>query len=154
MRAHRRARPGLGQKYLPRCGRSSWSSPTTATLFLDHDGEPLRPAWLTRRWCAATSTQPGIGKHGACHLFRHTMATLMLEGGADIRFIQEMLGHADLQTTQIYTRVSIQKLKAIHAATHPAAKLERPVSEPAPTAEDETPKELLSALAAEAAGEE
>ena len=65
-----------------------------------------------------------IGKRGACHLFRHTMATLMLEGGADIRFIQAMLGHADLKTTQIYTHVAIRQLQEIHRATHPA-KLER-----------------------------
>ena len=44
----------------------------------------------------------------------------MLENGADIRFIQSMLGHADLSTTQVYTRVSIAKLRAVHAATHPA----------------------------------
>jgi integrase/recombinase XerD len=62
---------------------------------------------------------------GACHLFRHTMATQMLEGGADIRYIQEMLGHAQLNTTEIYTRVSIHKLQEVHTATHPAAKLER-----------------------------
>jgi integrase/recombinase XerD len=49
----------------------------------------------------------------------------MLEGGADVRYIQEMLGHADLSTTQAYTKVSIQKLKEIHSATHPAANLER-----------------------------
>jgi integrase/recombinase XerD len=52
-------------------------------------------------------------------LFRHTMATLMLENGADIRYIQAMLGHAELSTTQIYTQVSIRKLKEIHTATHP-----------------------------------
>jgi len=61
---------------------------------------------------------------GACHLLRHAMATHMLEGGADIRFIQAMLGHAQLATTEIYTQVSIHKLKAIHSATYPA-KLER-----------------------------
>ncbi len=61
-----------------------------------------------------------LGKKGACHLFRHTMATLMLENGADVRYIQEMLGHAELSTTQIYTQVSIRKLKEIHTATHPA----------------------------------
>ena len=48
------------------------------------------------------------------------MATHMLENGADIRFIQAMLGHSDLSTTEIYTRVSIEKLREIHAATHPA----------------------------------
>lgn len=71
-----------------------------------------------------------IGKHGACHLFRHTMATLMLEGGADIRFIQAMLGHADLKTTQIYTHVAIRQLQEIHRATHPA-KLRGPRLAPA-----------------------
>ncbi|MFN4324207.1 MAG: tyrosine-type recombinase/integrase [Aeromonas media] len=68
---------------------------------------------------------PGIGKPGSCHLLRHTAATLMLEGGADIRFIQAMLGHESLETTQIYTRVSALKLAEIHAATHPGAKLMR-----------------------------
>ncbi|MGZ5035047.1 MAG: tyrosine-type recombinase/integrase [Usitatibacter sp.] len=62
----------------------------------------------------------GFPARGACHLFRHACATHMLENGADIRFIQAMLGHADLSTTQIYTQVSIAKLREIHAATHPA----------------------------------
>ena len=53
------------------------------------------------------------------------MATLMLEGGADIRFIQQMLGRAELSTTEIYTHVSIRMLKQVHRATHPAALLDR-----------------------------
>lgn len=57
---------------------------------------------------------------GSCHLFRHACATHMLENGADIRYIQQMLGHEDLNTTEIYTQVSIDKLKDIHTATHPA----------------------------------
>ena len=63
---------------------------------------------------------------GGCHLFRHTVATLMLENGADIRVIQEMLGHAKLTTTELYTRVSINLLKQVYAATHPGAHLKRP----------------------------
>ena len=50
------------------------------------------------------------------------MATLMLEGGADIRYIQAMLGHAELSTTQIYTRVSVEQLRVIHDATHPGSR--------------------------------
>jgi integrase/recombinase XerD len=71
-----------------------------------------------------------IGKRGSCHLFRHSVATLMLEGGADIRYVQEMLGHASIETTQFYTKVSIRQLKAIHTATHPSAKLERTKPDP------------------------
>ncbi|MCB9895836.1 MAG: site-specific tyrosine recombinase XerC [Planctomycetes bacterium] len=62
----------------------------------------------------------GIKGRGACHMFRHSMATSMLENGAGIRFIQEMLGHADLKTTQIYTHVSPVRLQEVHTATHPA----------------------------------
>lgn len=88
------------------------------TLFLNSLGNPLKPFHLTvlaRNYVIKS----GIGKEGACHLFRHTMATLMLENGADTRYIQAMLGHASLETTQIYTKVSIRALKAIHTATHP-----------------------------------
>ena len=89
------------------------------TLFLNNLGEPFSPNRMTqlvREYVLAAD----IGKRGSCHLFRHTMATLMLENGADIRYIQAMLGHVKLETTQIYTQVSIRKLKEIHTATHPA----------------------------------
>lgn len=62
----------------------------------------------------------GFPGRGACHLFRHACATHMLDNGADIRFIQAMLGHSQLSTTQIYTQVSIGKLRRVHARTHPA----------------------------------
>jgi integrase/recombinase XerD len=94
--------------------------PDDGTLFLTMDGHGFsvdRLTQLARSYVVAS----GVAKQGACHLFRHTMATLMLEGGADIRFIQQMLGHADISTTQIYTHVSIRQLQAIHAATHPGA---------------------------------
>ena len=66
----------------------------------------------------------GVNKEGACHIFRHTMATLMLDNGADIRHIQAILGHARLETTQIYTRTSLRKLLEVHSKTHPAEKPE------------------------------
>ena len=81
------------------------------------------------------------------------MATHMLEGGADIRVIQEILGHAEMSTTAIYTRVSIKHLKAVHDQTHPAAKLLRRVrvaAEPAVDAPPPTADELLAALEGEA----
>lgn len=62
----------------------------------------------------------GIAPWGSCHLFRHAMATQMLENGADIRWIQAMLGHASIESTQLYTQVSIKALSAVHASTHPA----------------------------------
>ena len=88
-----------------------------------------------------------LRKTGSCHLFRHTMATLMLENGADIRFIQALLGHVKLDTTQIYTQASIRKLKEIHTATHPAKAVRSPRAED----EHEAPSEdeLLASLAAE-----
>lgn len=88
-------------------------------VFLTDYGEP----WVKNRLSEMVKKylyHAGIEKQGACHLFRHAMATHMLDNGADIRFIQAMLGHADLSTTQIYTQVSIEKLREIHTATHPA----------------------------------
>ena len=90
------------------------------TLFLTGRGQPFttkRLGNLIRPYIDAA----GVTKPGACHLFRHTAATLMLEGGADLRYVQELLGHADISTTTIYTRVSIRQLKAVHTACHPGA---------------------------------
>ncbi len=93
-------------------------------LWLRPDGTPLTAHQLGDRMKKLIG-EAGIDKPGACHIFRHTMATQMLEGGADVRYIQAMLGHAHLSTTAVYTQVAIGQLKAVHAATHPAAKLER-----------------------------
>ncbi|ULH27604.1 tyrosine-type recombinase/integrase [Leptospira weilii] len=62
----------------------------------------------------------GVEKKQSVHIFRHTTATGMLDNGADIRHVQEMLGHADLSTTQIYTHVAIRKLKEVYDKTHPS----------------------------------
>ncbi len=93
-------------------------------LFLTAVGEAFIPESLTllvARYVDAAE----LGKRGSCHLFRHTAATLMLENGAEIRFIQELLGHASIRTTEIYTQVSIRKLVQVHADTHPGARLRR-----------------------------
>jgi len=95
-----------------------------STLFINRFGQPIEDKRLTKN-IGKYVRAAGIKKQGACHLFRHTAATLMLENGADIRFIQALLGHASLETTQIYTQVSITKLAEIHNATHPGAKLNK-----------------------------
>jgi integrase/recombinase XerD len=108
------------REYLSRVRPLFATDGSDATVFLTTYGRPFTPnhlSALVREHVRAAA----IPKHGACHLFRHTMATLMLEGGADIRFIQQMLGHAKLDTTQIYTHVSIPVLKIVHSQTHPAS---------------------------------
>jgi integrase/recombinase XerD len=97
----------------------------TNILFLTHHGEEFtddRLSQLVKNYIASAE----LGKQGSCHLWRHTMATLMLENGCDIRFLQVILGHANLKTTEIYTQVSIRKLVEAHRATHPA-KLAKPL---------------------------
>jgi integrase/recombinase XerD len=100
------------------------ANPNESRLFVNQYGLPLSAyalSWRIRRYFDAA----GVKKIGACHLFRHTMATAMLDNGADVRHVQEMLGHSVIATTQRYTHVSIARLRAVHAATHPGATLER-----------------------------
>ena len=125
------------------------------TLFLNDMGEPYERRQLTalvRRYLIASD----IGKVGGCHLFRHTVATLMLENGADIRVIQQMLGHVKITTTEIYTHVAINLLKQVYSATHPAAHLKRAEAETEllATVDAEAEAELLATLDAEAAEED
>lgn len=118
-------------------------------MFLTDYGEPFeknRLSDLVKRYMRAAGME-----HGSCHAFRHAMATHMLEAGADIRFIQVILGHSELSTTQIYTHVAIGKLQAVHALTHPA-RLGRvkAVDEVRPQAQsDDAATALLEALADE-----
>jgi RHS repeat-associated protein len=87
-----------------------------------NDGTRITPAYLGN-WIKKLLARCGIHKPGSCHLFRHTCATDMHRGGADIRYVQELLGHARLETTQIYTNVNIEALREIHTRCHPHGKL-------------------------------
>jgi integrase/recombinase XerD len=124
------------------------------TIFLTHMGEPFDRKQLTAL-VRGYLIESKVGKMGGCHLFRHTVATLMLENGADIRVIQQMLGHVKLTTTELYTEVSINLLRKVYSATHPAAHL-KPTAAPATTGVPSGPDtgtaaaELLADLAAEA----
>jgi integrase/recombinase XerD len=130
--------------------------PDEGILFLTDYGERLKGERLGHLVRSAIE-RAGYSFPGSCHLFRHAMATHMLENGADIRFIQAMLGHARLTTTEIYTQVSILKLKEIHAATHPA-RLERARGDAGASGKGEASPDvrhaLLAALEAESDNEE
>jgi len=135
------------EKYIREARPRLVVEPDDHTVFLSNAGEPFcldHLSDLVRTHVDAAN----IGKRGACHKFRHSMATLMLENGADIRYNQQMLGHADLKTTQIYTQVSIRQLKRIHTATHPAARPEKEKASTPATA-GHAPQEALRAEANE-----
>ena len=130
--------------------RPHWvMEPDEGYLFITIDGDPLsqnRLSDLARGYIQAA----GINKPGSCHVFRHAMATHMLENGADIRIIQAILGHEALSTTETYTHVSIQHIKAVHTDTHPARLTRKQTTTNDGNADKQT---LLSALAAEATEE-
>jgi integrase/recombinase XerD len=134
------------QKYIREARPQLAVEPDDRTVFLTAQGEPFHRdhlTWTVRERVVAAK----LGKVGSCHLFRHTMATLMHEGGADIRYIQQMLGHEDIKTTQIYTQVAVRALQQIHAATHPGAMLER--GENPSTKATESDTDLLSQMLAD-----
>lgn len=97
--------------------------PGETAVFLGAGGRPLSLNWLSTLVSGHVRAALA-GRAGSCHLLRHAMATMMLEGGADIRYIQLMLGHAQLVTTQIYTHVAIGRLQEVHARCHPSARLQ------------------------------
>ncbi len=91
-------------------------------LFLANNGKPYRVAQLSEL-VAKYIKLSDVRKSGACNQYRHAAATHMVDNGADIRHVQEFLGHADLSTTQVYVHVSMTKLREVYSRTHPAALL-------------------------------
>ncbi|MCP4984800.1 MAG: tyrosine-type recombinase/integrase [Colwellia sp.] len=91
-----------------------------STLFLANNGKRYTPNKLSEMASRYVKLS-GIKRAGACHLFRHATATTMLDNGAELRHVQEMLGHADISTTQIYTHVSRAKLTEVYNKSHPSA---------------------------------
>jgi len=113
------------ERYLRESRPRLETGPREQAVFLTGYGERFSTAGLgniVRAVLRRAGVRPE--RAGCCHLFRHTCATHMLEGGADIRYIQQLLGHAKLETTQIYTAVTIDQLREVHARCHPHGRRE------------------------------
>lgn len=104
-----RARPALAA----RSGR------TAAEVLLNNRGGPLS---RQSAWAVLSTAAQRAGVRASPHTLRHSFATHLLEGGADIRVVQELLGHASVSTTQVYTRVTVESLREVYAEAHPRAR--------------------------------
>jgi integrase/recombinase XerD len=143
----RKARAALGA-YLVR-GRPSLARPRSgAALFLNAQGTRLtrQGCWkILRRHARHAQLEAEVSPH----VLRHSFATHLLAGGADIRSVQELLGHASLATTQVYTKVTQDRLREVYLRAHPRARAIRPDPPvPPPPADASVPAEPRSASAA------
>lgn len=93
----------------------------TSAVFINNEGYPLTERSV-QEILQKYADKAGIGKKVHPHMLRHTFATHMLDGGADLRVVQELLGHADLSTTQIYTHISKNQAKKVYLSAHPMAR--------------------------------
>ncbi|MDQ3724869.1 MAG: tyrosine recombinase XerC [Actinomycetota bacterium] len=108
------------RRYLDKGRRALATDPREPALFLSKSGRRLSNSDITRRlglWTREAALAAGVSPHA----LRHSFATHLLEGGADLRTIQELLGHASISTTQVYTRVDAARLRDTYAASHPRA---------------------------------
>ena len=132
----RATRSGSCRSAAPRAARSRTTSPAAGPQLERPDtrtrvaGDPVllnaRGGRLTRQGCwkivTAAGDRVGLGGRLSPHVLRHSCATHMLDHGADIRVVQELLGHASLSTTQVYTKVSPERLRAVYELAHPRAR--------------------------------
>jgi integrase/recombinase XerC/integrase/recombinase XerD len=108
------------RRYMERGRRALATDPRESALFLSKSGRRLSNSDITRRlglWTREAAMAAGVSPHS----LRHSFATHLLEGGADLRTIQELLGHASISTTQVYTRVDAARLRDTYTASHPRA---------------------------------
>ena len=96
--------------------------PANAPLLVTDKGRPLYPEFVDRAVKAELQGQSGITGRKSPHVLRHTVATALLDDGADLNSIKEMLGHASLAATQVYTHNSVDRLKKVYNNAHPRAK--------------------------------
>jgi integrase/recombinase XerD len=108
------------QRYLGECRPKLDKATTSELLFLSRTGKPLERVglWMLVEKYGRSS---GLLKRVSPHTLRHCFATHLIGGGADLRVVQELLGHSDIATTQIYTHVDQDRLRAIHNKFHPRA---------------------------------
>jgi integrase/recombinase XerD len=120
--ADRAQEAGSAWKGTGSTGRASTGrgSTGTAALFLNARGSRLsrQSAWSILQ---TSAEKAGVGAHVSPHTMRHSFATHLLDGGADVRVVQELLGHASVTTTQIYTLVTVDHLREVYLGSHPRA---------------------------------
>ncbi len=116
-----RARPSLAEGRARSRSGSARAPGAAAAVFLNARGGRLsrQSAWQTLKTAAERA---GLGTEVSPHTLRHSFATHLLEGGADVRVVQELLGHASVTTTQVYTLVTVTTLREVYATAHPRAR--------------------------------
>jgi integrase/recombinase XerC len=101
--------------------RAALVKPDETALFISRRGGRLGPRAVQKR-VAQWAVRQGLSMHVYPHLFRHSFATHLLESSQELRGVQELLGHADIATTQVYTHLDFQHLARIYESSHPRAR--------------------------------
>jgi integrase/recombinase XerC len=108
-------------RYIHKGRRELQGNSSTNALFINRYGKRLSERFLQKA-ISRYALAAGLGKRVFPHMVRHSFATHLLDGGADLRVVQELLGHANLATTQIYTHVTQNQARKVYLAAHPRAR--------------------------------